>query len=266
MDRLAVIRYNFTMSIFFLKSILSLLLMVLTFVLMFTIFEVLGRSQKRFNIERFRSLHKISGYVYLIVFSVITYYCIDFIVSTKTELSSRATLHAFLAVTILALFGLKLSFIRTYRRFYDQVRNIGMAIGILTFGLVGSSAGYHLFVSEFGTYDLHELQAMSKNDILSRKEQGSRGIVIKNDAESIGRGKNLFDSKCIFCHYAYNTGTKVGPGLKGILKKSRLPVSKNPAVPENVIKQLRHPFDRMPSFDYLTNEQIADLLAFLNTL
>jgi cytochrome c1 len=37
-------------------------------------------------------------------------------------------------------------------------------------------------------------------------------------------------------------------------------------VPERIIKQLRQPFNRMPSFEYLPDEEVDDILAFLNTL
>ena len=90
--------------------------------------------------------------------------------------------------------------------------------------------------------------------------------VQKTDAQSIGRGSKLFESKCSFCHDANSTEYKGGPGLKSLLKNRRLPVSKYPAVPENIINQLQQPFDRMPSFDYFSDQEIEDILAFLNTL
>jgi cytochrome c1 len=43
-------------------------------------------------------------------------------------------------------------------------------------------------------------------------------------------------------------------------------VSHYPATPENIVSQLMKPFGQMPSFDYLSDEEIEDLLAFLNTL
>jgi len=43
-------------------------------------------------------------------------------------------------------------------------------------------------------------------------------------------------------------------------------VSKRPATPENISRQLRQPFGKMPSFDKLTEEEVADVVAFLNTL
>lgn len=84
--------------------------------------------------------------------------------------------------------------------------------------------------------------------------------------ESIERGKDLFHTKCRFCHNAYNTETTVGPGLKGVLGRPRLPVSRRKASQENIIMQLKHPIDRMPSFAYLSDKEIDDLLAFLKTL
>lgn len=54
--------------------------------------------------------------------------------------------------------------------------------------------------------------------------------------------------------------------LKGILKKPRLPVSKKPATPENIANQLKKPYRRMPSFSYLADEQISNIIDFLNTL
>ncbi|GBE37750.1 hypothetical protein BMS3Bbin08_00346 [bacterium BMS3Bbin08] len=53
--------------------------------------------------------------------------------------------------------------------------------------------------------------------------------------------------------------------LKGILKKPRLPVSKKPATPENIANQLKKPYRRMPSFSYLADEQISNIIDFLNT-
>lgn len=100
---------------------------------------------------------------------------------------------------------------------------------------------------------------------VEKKDEGLK-FVVRTDSESIGRGKNLFDAKCSFCHDAYSTKTTVGPGLKGVLKNPELPVSGHPAKPENVIKQLRQPFNRMPSFEYLSEEEVADIIAFLNTL
>lgn len=95
------------------------------------------------------------------------------------------------------------------------------------------------------------------------KEKADIPSLITSDYEGIVRGRKIFDSKCRFCHDAYSTETLVGPGLKGILKRERLPVSNRPSTPENILRQLRQPVDRMPAFEYLSEEETSDILAFL---
>jgi hypothetical protein len=58
----------------------------------------------------------------------------------------------------------------------------------------------------------------------------------------------------------------VGPGHKDILKNPLLPVSKKPATPENAADQIRNPYKDMPSFSYLLDEDVENIVAFLNTL
>lgn len=95
---------------------------------------------------------------------------------------------------------------------------------------------------------------------------GSKAITVRTDSESINEGKVLFGQKCRFCHDAYSTETLTGPGLYEILKKPKLPVSKKPATPENIINQLKDPFRLMPAFTDLSEEDILNIIAFLNTL
>ena len=90
--------------------------------------------------------------------------------------------------------------------------------------------------------------------------------MVRNDPESIAKGKELYESKCYFCHDAYSKKPGVGPGQKGILKNAFFPVSKKPATPENAAIQIRKPFRDMPAFTYLSDDQIKNIVAFLNTL
>ncbi|MEW6109544.1 MAG: cytochrome c [Nitrospirota bacterium] len=39
-----------------------------------------------------------------------------------------------------------------------------------------------------------------------------------------------------------------------------------PATAENIANQIRNPYKDMPSFSYLSDEDIQNLIAFLNTL
>ncbi len=86
------------------------------------------------------------------------------------------------------------------------------------------------------------------------------------DSESIAKGEKLFKSKCSFCHKPNSTETLVGPGLAGIMKKSGLPASNEPATPENIEKRLRKPYKNMPSFSYLSDEEVRNIISYLKTL
>jgi len=232
-------------------------------------FEIFGKEERRFTIETLKKIHKIAGIFYFVIFTVVTFFCLRFIFVTKTELSARGTFHGVFALAILVLLGVKVLYLRGYRQFYNHAKVFGLLISLITFGMVGTSAGYYLLVSEFGTEKSYDKIIQYKEKFAGQrpeKKDGGPKLAARTDPESIGRGKNIFDAKCKFCHNAYNTEILVGPGLKGILKNPELPVSKRPAAPENIRRQLRQPFSRMPSFENLSDEEVEDIIAFLNTL
>jgi cytochrome c2 len=234
-----------------------------------TMYETLGRREIKFNIEKLKRIHSINGFLYLLVFVFIAYFCLSFIVSSKSELSPRGAFHSVFALTIAILFVLKILITRIYRQFYNQVKTIGLIVALLTFGLVALSGGYYFLVTSFATDKTFDKIMEYKSLGLSAEEAGNKAgatLEVRTDRESIMSGKELFESTCSFCHDPNSTDTIVGPGLKGVLKNQRLPVSGRPATPENVRMQLKQPFNMMPSFDYLSEEDIKNIIAFLNTL
>jgi hypothetical protein len=224
-------------------------------------FEVFGRAEKKYNTDKLRKFHRLNGKLYFILYVLIAYFCLDFIYRTETELSPRATFHGVFALSVLVLLLLKVSFVRIYRQFYGYVKTIGILIALLTFGMIGTSAGYYLLITNLGT-DILFKKAVEEKRGLAKEAM----IIVKTDMESIKKGRELYDSKCSFCHDPYGTEKIVGPGHKGILKNPFLPASKKPSTPENIANQIRNPYRDMPSFSYLSNEQISDIIAFLNTL
>lgn len=85
-------------------------------------------------------------------------------------------------------------------------------------------------------------------------------------AESVAAGQALFNQKCSFCHFTDSTDTKVGPGLKGLFQRKKMTGSGWPVIPENVAKQLMTPFEQMPTFDNLTDNEIQNLIDYLKSL
>lgn len=98
---------------------------------------------------------------------------------------------------------------------------------------------------------------------LVRELSGS--FLIKMDYQSIAIGKKLFKQKCSFCHSVDSRKTIQGPGLKGILKRRNLPISGKLATPENIKEQKKNPYNSMPSFTYLTEEEMDNIIAYLYT-
>ena len=250
------------MSVFFLKSVLSLFMILMTFIAMFTMFEVFGRTEKKYNIEKLKKIHRANGIIYLLLFLVIAYFCLEFILKTKAEPSARATFHGVFALTVIVLLFFKVLFVEIYRQFYGKVQTIGILTAFISFLMIGTSGGYYLLITKFGADTKTGKITEQKKEVV---QEGVR-IAARTDPGSIAKGKELYESKCYFCHDAYSTKTGVGPGHKGLLKNPALPVSKKSATPENIANQILHPYKDMPAFSYLADNDIQSLIAFLNTL
>ncbi|QSO52218.1 cytochrome c [Alicyclobacillus curvatus] len=78
------------------------------------------------------------------------------------------------------------------------------------------------------------------------------------------QGVKLFQQSCAMCH-STGTNTVVGPGLKGIMTKSTLP-NGQAVTNDNVTNWIRTGGGGMPGFPQLTNQQRADIVAYLKTL
>ncbi len=257
------------MTIFFLKSLLSLLLFVFAAAAMYVMFQAVGRTAPSPSIERLKRLHKTIGYLYAVLLVFISYLCVCFSTASKNDPSPRTALHMALAFTIIALFLIKVMYVRFFRQFYSQARTIGVIMGVSTFVLVGISAGYYFVISNFGrdlTVDKSVYYQMKGPFLFMKEIERPASMAIRTDRMSIERGRKLFEAKCIICHDPNSTRTVVGPGLRGLIKQPTLPVSGRPTTPENIRNQLRRPMGRMPSFANLSNEEFEDLLAYLNTL
>ena len=254
---------------FFYKSLVSLFVIPAAIIALFTMFEIFGRATIKYNVSRLKLLHRINGLIFILLFLYLSYLCLNFLMATKVELSSRVTFHSIFSLTIITLLTVKISFIKFYKKFYGQARILGLVVALTTFGMVGTSGIYYLLVSEFGTDNTVANAMQSK---MEEPGQTAENMVIpgnpllNTDSASIERGKTLFEESCAFCHDPNSMNSLVGPGLKDILKNPTLPSSKRPSTPENIATQLKTPYKRMPSFSNLSQDNIVDLISFLNTL
>ena len=79
-------------------------------------------------------------------------------------------------------------------------------------------------------------------------------------------GAMVFKKNCSACHHTDSTTTKVGPGLMGVFKQTKFPISGRPVSDDNFRQTLKTPYDKMPSFGLLPAEQVDALLDYLKTL
>jgi cytochrome c2 len=79
------------------------------------------------------------------------------------------------------------------------------------------------------------------------------------------KGKEVFE-QCAVCHSATTDQRKMGPSLKGVYKKPKLASGQAPS-DASILAMVNKGKGSMPAFaDVLSNEEKADLLAYLKTL
>lgn len=238
------------MSFFLLKSILASFFLLAGVIAVICMLTLMGKMERKISANLLRRLHKGSGFVFSILLLVISYFCIKYWIMAGDQISTRAVFHAILAFVLFIVLVLKLSIVQFYKQFLRFVPVMGMMVFAIGFVVFSTSAGY---------FFLRMLRPQPGATQISTIPQAP----FQGNAE---KGAALFSSKCSFCHYADREDSKQGPGLKNILKKEKLPFSKRPANVDNIKKQLKTPFLAMPSFSSLSEQEIADLLAYLETL
>jgi mono/diheme cytochrome c family protein len=79
-------------------------------------------------------------------------------------------------------------------------------------------------------------------------------------------GIEVFGQTCAVCHFSDSAERKVGPGLGGIYRRERLPVSGDPVTDTRITRQIRQGSGAMPPHPYLSGDDVAALLRYLRTL
>lgn len=95
---------------------------------------------------------------------------------------------------------------------------------------------------------------------------GKRGKKEAPGNTRIEQGAAFFAQNCSMCHYNDRADTRIGPGLKDLFKKDKLPISGKPVTEDSVKSQIKTPFDKMPPFTDITEEELVSLIEYLKTL
>ncbi len=238
------------MSFFLFKSILAIFFLFAAIIAVISMLSLMGKAERKVSVQLLRKMHRVAGFVFCGLFLLISYFCLKYWAMVGDQISTRAVLHGVLGFVLIIILILKLSIVQFYKQFLRLVPVMGMIVFVLSFVVFSTSAGF---------FFLRTLSAKAESSEISEPSQ----IPHQDNAEE---GAALFKSKCLSCHYADKEETKHGPGLKNVLKKEKLPFSKRPSSIENIKKQLKTPFLTMPSFVSLSEQEIADLIAYLETL
>ena len=83
---------------------------------------------------------------------------------------------------------------------------------------------------------------------------------------ALTRGEQVFSAACTFCHFTDTTERKVGPGLQGLFRRERLPVSGDPVSEARVRRQIRQGSGAMPPHPHLSEADVTALIDYLKTL
>jgi cytochrome c2 len=236
------------MSLFLLKCILAIALLITGLSAAWAMSTSLGRAEKKASPIILRKIHRTAGYLFALLLLVLAILGIKIFVGAGDTLSHRAVLHAFLALFLLFIFLLKIVLVRFYKSFLRTVPGLGMTVLVLVLVVFSVSAGYFL------------LRTALASDPLSAAPSTPR---LQGDAY---KGSDLFARNCASCHYSDREDNKLGPGLKGLFHKDSLPASGRAMNEENVRHQMMRPFRSMPSFGSLIPQEVADLVAYLKTL
>jgi len=238
------------MPIFLLKSIMGLIFFAAALGAALSMLTLMGRQNRKMKPSLLKILHKINGYIFLLLLLVISYFCIKYVAGVGDNLPPRALSHSILALFLLIIFFIKILIVRFFKQFLKFVPVLGIIVLSLAFVVCATSAGF---------YFLRAANPVSAGaDDSSLQNNSLKG--------SVEKGKILFQNKCSFCHFADKEENQTGPGLKGLLKKEKLPHSGRPATVEIVRNQLFRPVLTMPSFKNLPEQDIADLLAYLGII
>lgn len=238
------------MSFFIVKLILGTILFLSGVLATLTMLILMGRIEKKTSPTTLRKFHKFFGFIFFTLLLVLAFLGMRHWAFTGDNASTRAVLHGILALALLITLLTKVAIARFFKQFMKMVPTLGLIVFCLSF-VVFVISGIFYILREYAS-------------------PPTAGITeIRSEAQIQGRieeGKKTFDRLCWTCHSPNSEEKRTGPSLMGVLKKATLPHSGKPATEENIKQQLLHPARAMPTFRNFTDQELSDLLAYLESI
>jgi cytochrome c1 len=247
------------MSFFVIKVILGTIFFLSGLSATLTMLILMGRAEKKTSPATLRKLHKFFGFIFFILILVLAFMGMRYWASMGDSLSTRAVFHAVLALALFIVFFTKVAIVQFFKQFLKMAPTLGLIVFCLSFVVFALSGKYYILRGYVSP------QAAEITDTSS-----ASGVIETDTADrvrgNVDEGKQIYDMKCLSCHSLDTDERKIGPNLKGLLQKESLPHTGNPATVENVKKQLLQPALTMPAFKDFTDQELANLFAYLKTI
>jgi hypothetical protein len=215
-----------------------------------TMLILMGRAEKKTSPTTLKKLHKLFGLVFFLLFLVLVFMGLRYWASVGDGISTRAVMHAILALSLFIVFITKVTIVQFFKQFLKMAPTLGLIVFCLSFVVFATSGIFYI------------VRGYYSNPVSDIVQTHSLGL-IQSRAEA---GKMIYDTKCLSCHSADTDERKIGPSLRSLFKNDTLPHTGNPSTVENIKKQLERPALTMPSFKDFTDQELADLFAYLQTL
>ena len=215
-----------------------------------TMLILMGRAEKKTRPTTLRKLHKFFGFIFFLLLLVLAFMGLRYWASVGDDISMRAVMHGILALALFIVFFTKIAIIQFFKQFLKMVPTFGLIVFCLSFVVFVISGKFYILRGYYSSPAGEIMETSTNAQIQGRT----------------GEGNNIYDSKCLSCHSSDTEERKIGPSLMSLLKKDSLPHTGNPATVENIKKQLIQPALTMPAFKDFTEQEVADIIAYLKTL
>jgi len=108
------------------------------------VLEALSRVKAARTSSRLLALHRIGGYLFIGLFSVMAYFMVARLRNGSGDTSPTVTAHLAIAMILSPLLFIKVLIARYYKNQHGLLMPIGLTIFVLAFVLIGSTAGPYL--------------------------------------------------------------------------------------------------------------------------
>lgn len=132
------------MSDMTLKTIIAAALLVAGTGAFLTMMSLMGRPGRTGDTGKGRKVHKVFGWLYIVLLVPLAYLGVDFVGEMGDGISTRGVFHVVLAETLIAALLLKVLIVRFFKGFVKAATALGMALFVLTIVLFLITAGFFL--------------------------------------------------------------------------------------------------------------------------